>query len=305
MATEFVNKHITRVLLAGGTVADAARLADADAWLTSRGLSANLFDWSNPAFGVIKNGSNEISKIMGLGTTWLPRLGDLTPSAPSSTLYDANAIGGLPAWTNAVSSAYLYYGSARGTTIRTDQIRRKHHQGLTIVAVYKKNHANAISLIGQGQFDGPRIILQNSSGSPGSCKATIGAVAFNATHATTLANNAVHIIGFTFDGDTLTTYVEGVAGAQATGYVATYADSVKTQYRPLLGSANLNGNVYYTLVSGSPDSHFSRSGTTTATIDGIQNQAAMSVSDLIILDTCASGADMSSLNSLLRGWYGP
>ena len=305
MATEFVNKHITRVLTAGGTVADATRLAAADAWLASRGLSQNLFDWSNPAFGVIKNGSNEISKIMGLGTTWLPRLGDLTPSAPSSTLYDATAIGGLPAWTNSVSSAYSYYGSARAGTIRTQQIRRKHHQGLTVVAVYKKNHANAISLIGQGQFDIGRIVLQNTSGSPGSCKAFIGATGFTATHATTLANNAVHIIGFTFDGDTLTTYVEGVAGAQATGYVAAYADSNKSQYRPLLGSASLGNSVYYTLVSGSPDSHFTMSGTTTVTIDGIQNQAAMSVSDLIMLDTCASGSDMSSLNSLLRGWYGP
>lgn len=301
MATELVNKHITRVLAAGGTVADSTRLADLDAWITSEGLYGYLGDWSNPAFGVIKNGSNEISKVMGLGTTWLPRLGDLTPSSPANTLYDATGVGGVPAWNNTSSSAYHYYGAARAGTIRTQQIRRKHHDGLTIIGCYRKTHSNAASLIGLGQFGG--ICLQNTSGSPGNCKAWIGPAAFTATHATTVANNAINIIGLTFDGDTLTTYVEGVAGAQATDYVSTYSNSSKAQYRPLLGAANLNDSVYHMLVHGSSESHYGLSGTA-VTIDGIVNNAQMYVSDLAFFYTALTPTQMASANALIRGWVG-
>lgn len=308
MATEFVNKHITRVMLAGGTVADASRLAAADAWLSAQGYSANLIDWTNPAFGVIKNGSDQISKLMGLGSTWLPRLGDLTPNVPASTIYSATGMGGLPAWSNTGANAYSYYGAARGGTIRADNIRRKHRQGLTVFAVYKKNNTTLASLIGQGQFNAGRIVLQNTAGSPGSCKAFVGATAFSATHQTTLANNAIHIIGFTFDGDTLTTYVEDVAGTGAgiaTGYVATYSNSNKAQYRPLLGAANLNNQHYYSLVHGSQDSFNNNTQTSTSRSVGAgNNDAIMTVSDLIMLDTNASQAAITSLVSLLRGWYG-
>lgn len=306
MATALVNKHITRVLAAGGTVAEPTWLEEVDDHLTSEGLYGNLFDWSNPAFGVVKNGSNEISKIMGLGTTWLPRLGDLTPSAPASTTYDATAIGGLPAWTNAANTAYSYYGAARDGTIRVEPIRRKHSQGLTVVAVYKKNHSNASSMLGLGQFGG--IYLQNTSGSPGSCKFAVGPIGgttFSDTHSTTLANNTVHIIGGTFDREVVTAYVEGVAGSGSAGsYTAT--NTGNNQYRPLLGGANLVNQFYYALVSGSSTAKYTMSSTsTTRTISDTVNEAAMSIADLIIFDSALTPTQMADLNTLLRTRYGP
>ena len=309
MATQFVNKHITRVLAAGGTVADATRLAAADSWMTSEGLLQHIGDWSNPAFGVIKNGSNEISKIMGLGTTWLPRLGDLTPSTPANTLYDATAIGGLPAWTNTANTAYSYYGAARSGTIRTMPIRRKHHDGLTIVAVYKKSGTAVASMLGLGAFGG--IYLQNTSGSPGSCKFNIGipssvGTAFSDTHPTTLANSAVHIIGGTFDQDTVTSYVEGVAGSGSSGYIAANANSTRREYRPLSGPMDENSQIYSFLASGTSAARFTNSTTATAvTPSGTANEALFSMSDLIFFYTALTPTQMASLNSLLRGWYGP
>jgi len=305
MATPFVNKHITRVLAAGGTVAEPAWASDVDAWLTSQTLHPYLFDWANPAFGVIKNGSNEISKIMGLGSTWLSRVGDLTPSAPTSTLYDATAIGSKPAWTNTSSSAYSYYGAARDGTIRADPIRRKHRQGFTVVVVYKKNHANLSSMLGLGQFGG--IYLQNTAGAPGSCKFAVGPIGgtlFSDTHGTTLANSAAHIIGGTFNGDQVISYVEGVAGSgSATGYATT--NSGANQYRPLLGAANLTNQHYYQLVHGSSEAINTNSQTSTArAISGTLNHADMSVSDLIIFDTALTPTQMASLNTLLRTRYG-
>jgi len=302
MATQFVNKHITRVLAAGGTVADTTWLAAVDAWITSQGLYGNLFEWANPAIGVIKNGSNQISKIMGLGTTWLPRLGDLTPSAPASTTYDATSVSSQPAWTS-TSSAYSYWGAARGGTIRVEHIRRKHHQGFTVVAVYKKTHANVSSMLGLGQFGG--ITLQNTAGAPGSCKFTVGPIGgtvFSDTHGTTLANSAVHIIGGTFDGNTVTSYVEGVAGSGSSGYIA--ANAGDNQYRPLLGGANLVNQFYYALVSGSSTSSYTLSTTgTTRAITSTTNEADMSISDLIIFDTALTPTQMASLNTLLRTRY--
>jgi hypothetical protein len=305
MATAFVNKHITRVLAAGGTIVDPTWLATVDAWITSQGLLPYLFDWSNPALGVVKNGSNQISKIMGLGTTWLPRLGDLTPSDSTKTLYDATAIGGLPGWTNSVDTAYSYYGLARAGTIRTQHIRRKHHQGVTLVAVFKKSHAFVSSPFGMGQFGG--LYLQNTAGSPGSCKFLVGptATSVSDTNSATLANGSVHIIGGTFDQDTAIAYVEGVGGAGQSGYIAANTDANKNQYRPLLGAANLVNQIYYQVVSGSDQSHVVLGSGTAITFNGTDNQADMSVSDLIVFYTALTPTQMASLNALLRSRYGP
>jgi hypothetical protein len=305
MATALVNKHITRVLAAGGTVAESAWLISVDAWLTSEVLYANLVDWSSAAFGVVKNGSNEISKIMGLGTTWLPRLGDLTPAVPASTLYDATGISSKPCWTNTASGAYSYYGAARAGTIRADNIRRKHNQGLTVVAVHKKSGTNTASFLGCGQFGNPYV--QVTSGSPGSCKigmGPMGSTAFTDTHGTTLTNNVVNIVGGTFDGDEVLSYVEGVAGLGSAGYVSTNTDSNSKHLRPLLGSANLNGQHYYQWVHGSQEAINTNGQTTTArAISGTLGHAVMSCSDLIIFDTCLTPTQMASLNTLLRTRY--
>lgn len=307
MATAFVNKHITRVLSAGGTVAEPTWLGTVDAWITSQGLYGNLVDWSNPAFGVVKNGSNHISKIMGLGTTWLPRLGDLTPVAPSSTTYSATGLNSLPCWVNGVNTAISYYGAARDGSIRTNNIRRKHAQGLTVAGVYTKSGTAVASLLGYGQFGG--FYLQNTSGSPGSCKFSMRPVGgagteFSDTHGTTLANSSTHIIGGTFDRDTVLSYVEGVAGSGSGGYAATNTGDL--QYRPLLGGATINESIYTSLYSGSSTARLTlASSSTVPTLDGIQNEALFSMSDLIIFDTALTPTQMASLNTLLRTRYGP
>jgi len=305
MATQFVNKHITRVLAAGGTIADTTWLASVDAWIASQSLYGNLVDWSNPAFGVIKDGSNHISKIMGLGTTWLPRLGDLTPVSPTNTTYSATAVSGQPGWVNGVNTAISYYGAARASSIRTNNLRRKHAQGLTIVGVYTKSGTAVASLLGYGQFGG--FYLQNTSGSPGSCKFSVGPVGgsgteFSDTHGTTLTNSAVHIIGGTFDRNTVTSYVEGVAGSGASGYAATNTGDLS--YRPLLGGATYNESAYTSLYSGSSNSHNTLSSSSTVpTLDGVANEALFSMSDLIIFDTALTPTQMASLNTLLRTRY--
>lgn len=308
MATQIVNKHITRVLAAGGTVAEPAWLASVDTWISGQNLYGNLVDWSNPAFGVIKDGSNHISKIMGLGTTWLPRLGDLTPVSPTNTTYNATGLDSLPCWVNAANTATSYYGSARSGSIRTNNIRRKHAQGLTVVGVYTKSGTAVASLLGYGQFGG--FYLQNTSGSPGSCKFSVRPVGgsgteFSDTHPTTLANSAIHIIGGTFDRQIVTSYVEGVAGSSSIGsgnYAATNTGDLS--YRPLLGGASYNESVYTSLYSGSSTSHNTLSSSSTVpTMDGITNEALFSMSDLIIFDTALTPTQMASLNTLLRTRY--
>lgn len=306
MATPFVNKHITRVLAAGGTVAEPTWLGTVDAWITSQTLYGNLVDWTNPAFGVIKNGSNEISRFMGLGTTWLPRLGDLTPSSPTNTTYSATAINSLPGWVNAANTAYSYYGAARSSSWRTNPVRRKHAQGLTVVGVYTKSGTAVASLLGYGQTGG--FYLQNTSGNPGSCKFAVGppnaGTTFSDTHGTTLANSAVHVIGGTFDGSTVTAYVEGVAGSGSGGYTATNTGSLS--YRPLLGAATYNEAPYASLYSGSSTAtNTLASSSTVPTRGGNLNEALFSMSDLIIFDTALTPTQMASLNALLRTRYGP
>lgn len=305
MATQFVNKHITRVLAAGGTVADAAWASTAEAWLTSQGLMPYLFDWANPAFGVVKNGSNQISKNMGLGTTWLPRVGDLTPVSPTNTTYSATAINSFPGWVNGTSSAVSYYGVARDGSTRVNPFRRKHWQGLTVVSVYKKSGTNAGSLFGYGNFGG--IYLQNTSGASGQCKINIGnpgsGTNVSATHATTLTNGNTNIIGGTFNQPSglITPYVEGVAGS-----TATLTASSSTTYRPMLGQPEGN-ETYAVAVSGSSTSQTSLSGASPiyGPPGNFSNEASFSASDLIIFLTDLTSTQMASLNSLLRTRYGP
>jgi hypothetical protein len=306
MATAFVNKHTTRVLAAGGTIADTAWLDSVDSWITSQGLYGNLFDWSSAGFGVVKNGSNQISKIMGLGTTWLPRLGDLTPSSPTNTTYSATAISSKPGWVNAASTAYSYYGSARSGSIRTNNIRRKHAQGWTVVGVYTKSGTAVASLMGYGN-NPVCFYLQNTSGSPGSCKFAVGPVdgqgtVFADTHSTTLSNGVVNIIGGTFDRDKVLSYVEGVAGTGSAGYQTT--NTGHAGYRPLLGAAGYNEANYAALYSGSSTSTLSyASASTVPSLAGTTNEALFSMAELIMFDTCLTPVQMASLNTLLRTRY--
>src|SRR4249920_3580931 len=93
-ASTLMNAHITRVLNDGGvspvTVDSAAWLGTVDAWLTSNDCWKYLMFWVNPAFGY-KVSSGHMTKIYCLGTTRLPRGGDLT-FAGTGTTYSATGM---------------------------------------------------------------------------------------------------------------------------------------------------------------------------------------------------------------------
>ena len=304
MATRFVNKHITRVVSGGGTVPDPAWLATIDSWLTSNSLYPRLFDWTDPAIGVQKDGSNNIVKMMGLGTTWLPRLGDLTPNTFTSVTYNATVINGFPGWVGTVGTAYSYYGTARAGSIRTNNMRKlyRNGDGITVIGVYNKTNTFTASLFGTGQNGG--VYLQNTSGTAGTCKVMAGKPgtgSFSSTqHAVTLANSHTNIIGLTWDqfNGLLTPFVEGSAGTPIT-YTA-------LPYQPGLGQVGETSAQYGGYVTGSSTatSPLVTNGTTPS-IAGTANEAQFNCGCLVIFTAPLSNTLMASFNTLIRARIGP
>lgn len=296
MSGILVNKHMTRVLAGGGSAYDVTWLDTVSAWLESEGLRQHLLFWTNPAFGVAKNGSNEISKCFDLGCTLLPRGGDWTARTPAQSTYSATGLNSTtPAIVGASGSlSQGYWGAARDGFIRTNQIRRKIRsgEGLTFLAVYQKSHTNAVGLLGFGQFSGV-VDLSNTSGAPGSLTMTVGAVA--ATHSTTLANSAAHVVGGVIDPIALTAtpYIEGVAGSSSsvTNRGNCFGSTGYLQTAPLLMSGG-TGN--FTYGSNSVD------GTPTYV-----NSSQFTFSDLAVFGCPFSGSQMSSFNTLIRNRIGP
>jgi hypothetical protein len=295
MATAFVNKHITRVLAAGGGSIDASWVATADAFLTNNSLHPYLVAGVDPGFGVDKTGSN-MNKAFCLGTTRLPRLGDLTFENPAGSTYSATGMGsnGVPAWVNASGTDRAYFGSARAGTMRYNNIRKRHTQGLTLIGVFKRPSAATTSLLGYFQFGG--FYLQNTAG--GACKGFIGGTsnAWTApdTHPTALAENATHILGFTWDQATKTaiSYVEGVASS---GTVQSSATN-----DPLLGGINTNTDNPF-ICHGSQECTVSRTNFSVATTRSYsQAQAIGTFSGLWIFDTALTPTQMAAFNTMQR-----
>jgi hypothetical protein len=301
MSSSFINRHITRVLASGfdASTVDATWLDTVDAWLTP---DDDLRIWCNAAFGVVKSGS-VISKIANLGATRLPFHGDLTTTT-ANTAYDATGNGSLPAWNNSTTTAQAYFGAARGGTLRYNMIRRLYRTGCTMVAVYKKSGTGQVSHISYGNSAG--MALRNTSGSPGNAQFFVGKIGgpngawtVNATSASTVANNAVHIIGGTFDGPSLEVklYVEGVV--DGTG--------AATDYWPLLGGVSNTSDQRHPLVSGSSSSTLNATATSPddPAITFSNAEALMTLSDIIMFGTTLSPTRMASLNSLIRARIGP
>lgn len=302
MALQFTNKHITRVLAAGydASTIDSDWIDDVVGWLTP---DDDLRIWCNAAFGVVKSGS-VVSKVANLGATRLPLWGDLTMTT-SDTSYDATGIGSLPAWNNSTTTAQGYFGAARAGTLRYNLIRRLYRTGCTMVAVYKKSNTNQACPISFGSSSG--IALRNTSGSPGNAQFFVGKFggtssnwSVNETSSATIANNAVNIIGGTFDGPTLAinVYVEGaVAGS----------GSVATDYWPLIGGVTSTTLQRHPLVSGSSSSVLSVTATSAddPSITFSNAEAQMTLSDIIMFGTTLSPSRMASLNTLIRDRIGP
>lgn len=304
MSSSFINKHITRALLGGfdASTIDAAWLDDVYGWLTP---DDDLRIGVDASFGVIKDGSNIISSIANLGATRLPFYGDFTP-ATSATTYvtGGSGIGSLPAWNNANGSSFGFFGKSRGGTIRHHTIRRLYRTGITLVAVYKKTGTTLTTPFGYGQF-GNCIHLRNTAGNPGNASFIVGGFSGSWTaedaSTATIANNAVHIIGGTFDGPSLAVkvYVEGVAaGAGATG----------TNYFPLMSGVQTTSLQKYVLVSGSSGGILNFTDTSAddpSAPTGGTSEAQMTLHSLWGFGTTFSPSRMASFNSLLRGRIGP
>lgn len=297
MSGNLVNKHMTRVIAGSGTAYNVTWLDTVSSWLESEGLRQHLLFWTNPAFGVVKNGSNEISKCFDLGCTLLPRGGDWVARTAAQSTYSATGLNSTsPAIVGASASlSQGYWGTARDGFIRTNPFRRKIRtgEGLTFLATYQKSHSNAVGLLGFGQFGG-NVNLTNSSGAPGSLQFNVGAV--TATHGTTLTNSSAHIVGGVIDpvALTITPYIEGVAGTSAaiSSNASCFGSTGYLQNAPILMSGSDGG--VYTYGSNSVD------GTLT-----YSNQAQFTFSDLAVFGTPLSSSQMSSFNTLIRNRIGP
>lgn len=303
MSSAFINKHITRSILAGydPTTIDSSWLDTVDGWVTP---ADDMRVWVDASFGVIKS-SSIISKIANLGATRLPFIGDFS-TATSATTYvtGGSGIGGFPAWNNANTSSTGFFGVARNGTIRYNPIRRLYRAGITMVAVYKKTGTTLTTPLGWGQANNG-IYLRNTAGGPGNAAFFVGG--FNGswtatdTSTPTIANNAVNIIGGTFDGPTLavTVYVEGVAaGSGAAG----------TNYGPLIGGAQSTTVQKYPLVSGSSGGVINFTSTSAddpSAPTGGSNEAQMTLHSLMMFGTTFSPTRMASLNTLIRSRIGP
>lgn len=265
-STSFVNAHITRALAAGADDAtiDRTWLDACDAWLTTNNLQSSLMFWTDPAFGVIKDNSNVISRVMDLGSTRLPRGGDYTPCTgdpcigASTTTYDAAGMGSnVPAWINANANSFGYYGGPGTAAIpgRINNIRRKVQ--ITLFSSYQKPGTGQITLFGKDEFGG--LGLQHTAGTPG----TVSAFLSDATHTVTATVNvsgsatALHTAAATFDGTNWVAYSDGVAGTGQTGLVIPGAALVASNdaltgltaitgaNTPFLGSGSQNSKYVY------------------------------------------------------------
>lgn len=279
-----INKHVDRVLAAGADPAtiDEGWLTDVETWLDSEGLKNNLLYWADPAFGVVKDGSDIISKVFCLGSTLKPRGGDYTP-ATSSTTYSATGLNGtVPAWVNGINTACGYFGGGR-----YNNIRRK--TALTLLAVYQKSGTALATLFGNGEFSGG-FNLQNTSGSPGSASLFVGASWTATATGATLTNGVAHIIGGTITASEAIAYVEGVAGTPA----------ACTNDLPLKGQLGATSNNFF-LGSGCYGSKNTAAMTAVSGPYVFSNaQALFTASGLISFDVDLSPAQMTSFNSMMR-----
>jgi hypothetical protein len=217
--TVMVNEHVNRVIDDGGdaTKIDLTFLASVDSYLTSNDYYKYLMHWVDVRFG-IKESGGFVTKIYCLGTTRLPRGGDYTPttsntfpSTTSNTSYSATSFRGTtPSWINNANTAHGYFGNGMG-----DTIQRKVE--ITLIAAYQRPSGTGIAtLFGQGQF-ASGMSLQQAAGSSGNISFIMyasnnpTATSITSTVAFASATTAKVVAGL-FDGSTMTTYLDGVAG---------------------------------------------------------------------------------------------
>jgi len=216
-----VNKHVNRVLNDGGTfnnlTSDITFIASADSWLTSNNAYRYLQWWTDVRFGYKLDGSSFIAKIYDLGTTYLPRGGDYTPttsntfpSTSSNTSYSTNSFRGTtPSWINNASSAHGYFGNGRSNNIQR-------WNEITLLAAYQKPGTSNVSLFGLGQFGG-MYLLQNSGASGtvdfGMSAKIGGGSSYTVATAAFSGATTARVAGATLDASgNMTAYLDGTPG---------------------------------------------------------------------------------------------
>ena len=216
--TEMVNRHVNRVINDGGSGYDISFIATADTWLTSNNNYRYVQWWADVRFGYKLDGSGFISKIYDLGTTYMPRGGDYTPttsntfpSTSSNTSYSATSFRGTtPSWVNNAGTARGYFGNGRANNIQR-------WNEATFLAAYQKPGTNAATFFGLGENTG--LYLQHASGASGNinfamvCDKVGAPFTFTTATAPFTTATAAHVAAGVFDGTNMTAYLDGVAGS--------------------------------------------------------------------------------------------
>lgn len=290
-ATEFVNKHINRVLADGADPAsiDATFLTAADALLTTHDAHKHLLAWADPSFGV-KHTANVIERVYCLGTTRLPRVGDYTPNT-SDTTYSTTGINSTaPAWVNANATSFGHFGGG----VKFNTIRRKVQA--TFMAMYQKSHTNAVTLLGSGEF-GDTINLRHVSGTPGNVSFLLSAetpsAAITVTAPLTGSATVPHVIAGVFDGTNVLAYGDGTAGAPDAGY----PDISDLTGKSALKGKTGNSTLHPVLVSGSPSSKYNF-GSEAFQFSG--NEAQFSCGALLAFEKGLNSTVISAFNTFYR-----
>lgn len=253
--TLMVTRHVNRVINDGGDTSkiNMTFLAAADAWLTSNDCWRYVNWWPDERFGSKADGSGFLSKTYCLGTTYLPRGGDLThttsntfPSTSSNTSYSATSFRGTtPSWVNNASSAHAYFGNGRAGIIQK-------WNEITLLAAYQKPGISSAGLFGFGQFGG--MYLAHNSGSSGNIEFGMSAKVGGGSSYTVATvpfstATAAHVAGGVLDNSgNLIAYLDGVAGTPVS---TAFANPSLLNDSVLRGGYASLGSVAPVLASGS------------------------------------------------------
>jgi hypothetical protein len=218
----FTCAHVTRALAAGAdaTTISEWRIAKVVRWLIEHDKLKHLRVGTAAWMGVVQDGSHNISRIFDLGTTLLPRMGDLTPTTATGTTYSATAINSVtPGWINANNNSFGMYGNfgkGTGSQGRLNNIRK--WDACTFFASYQKSNANQTTFVSTGEFNSG-LTLRVAAGSPGTPQFLMAdKVTSHTATGPALSGATPHIIAGTYDGNgTAKCYTEGVAGTPVTG----------------------------------------------------------------------------------------
>lgn len=255
---ELTSKHITRALVNGAdpTTINEVRIKNLIAMLVSQDLLQHTMLTRLAWMGVAKTGV--VSRNFDVGTTRLPRMGDLTlwdsTAGASTTTYGATAVNGVAPGLigpNTTSRGiYGLYGRAPngGKWGRLNPFQRK--SSITVISSYLKNGAVAFTPIAMNQFANGLVLSESAAGVVTFAIADSDPTRISATGPALTGANP-HIIGGMYDYavNEVSCWVEGVSGTPVAG---TGLDLNKLS----IYKQNASNQTAWPLVMGSAQSKF-------------------------------------------------